>query len=134
MGDSFSDKTSNSSRLIMLSLPIKRALTSRATTLSSALHRLTLLREARPRKNHLSSLSILHTPIPTNASSTIQPLPAKAFFSTTRAVRQEAEEGAEEVKEMDDGEKNIWEILTREFQPAHLQVSDVSGACSMKRV
>ena len=48
----------------------------------------------------------------------------RASFSTSRTNR---EEESEESKELDSGEQNIHDILTREFQPAHLQVQDVSG-------
>lgn len=46
-------------------------------------------------------------------------------FSTTPLTRQEEQQ--EEEKEMDDGEKNIHDILTRTFEPKMLKVSDVSG-------
>lgn len=48
----------------------------------------------------------------------------RAWFSTSRTNREEENE---ESKELDSGEQNIHDILTREFQPAHLQVQDVSG-------
>lgn len=54
---------------------------------------------------------------------------ATRSFSTSIIARQEQASTAEEEqqRELDDGEKNIVEILTREFQPAQLQVQDVSG-------
>lgn len=47
-------------------------------------------------------------------------------FSSSRPARQD-DESAEAERELDDGEKNIHDILTREFQPTQLRVQDVSG-------
>ncbi|CAO1629561.1 unnamed protein product [Sympodiomycopsis kandeliae] len=47
-------------------------------------------------------------------------------ISSSQSRRQEQ---AEEKKEMSSGEEEIHGLLTKRFNPAHLQVQDVSGGC-----
>ncbi|PWN94019.1 bola-like protein [Acaromyces ingoldii] len=54
--------------------------------------------------------------------------PIRRPFSTSATRRQEAQE-TEEKTEMDSGEQDIHDILTKKFQPKQLQVQDVSGGC-----
>jgi stress-induced morphogen len=64
------------------------------------------------------------SPLPPRLSCT----PRSNQFSTSSNARQAEEQ--EQEQEMNDGEKNIHDILTREFQPVTLQVQDVSGESS----
>lgn len=65
--------------------------------------------------------------------SPLSSTPRRLNFTTTASIRQEEEQQDEEgKKEMDDGEKNIYDILTRTFEPKMLQVSDVSGTYSTR--
>lgn len=46
---------------------------------------------------------------------------------STSAVRRQEDGAQEEKTEMDSGEKDIYDILSKQFQPKQLQVQDVSG-------
>lgn len=119
---------------LMLSLCARRAISLESRVALTRAYRVTpgAMGSGMPVALSLRSSPTFATsqPIHSNFSpSTSTSSPAKAWFSSSRAVGQAEQEGREEEKEMDDGEKNIFEILTREFQPAQLQVQDVSGEC-----
>jgi stress-induced morphogen len=81
-----------------------------------------------------SALSSSQARASLSAGSISNSTPRSSLRAFTRSsARQEEAEKEEEKKELDDGEKNIHDILTREFNPTHLQVSDVSGKCDMDR-
>ena len=92
-----------------------------------------------------SSASSIHTPRLSLSSRRARPMTAardllaqrktslpRPFSTGQSRMQQDQAAEEEEKKEMDDGEKNIHDILTREFQPAHLEVRDVSGECQAR--
>lgn len=105
----------------MFSLPARRAVCQGSRFLPSQSVRLTCLTLCLPSSPHISSTIGTLQPPHTRSSS----IPRSNHFSTSSIARLGGE--PQEEQEMNSGEKSIHDILTKEFQPATLQVQDVSG-------